>query len=209
MNSLSKSNVVVLAVSGGSGSGKTTLATLLGNYYGESGVVISLDSYYKDLSHLPLEKIVKVNFDHPNSIDFELFKENIENLKNNKSINIPVYSFKEHSRQKDTVKINPHSIIILEGLYSFYDKEMCDLADYKVYVEASNDIRLIRRIRRDVVERGRDVESVINQYEATVRKMHKKYIETQKHTADLVIENNGEVELEDIIGVLIKEISNL
>ena len=209
MNLSSNKNTFILAISGGSGSGKTTLASLLEKHFGENVTLISLDSYYKDLSNIPEIERAKKNFDHPDSIDFELFKDNIKSLKNNTSINCPVYCFDSHSRLKDTIKIKPNPIIILEGLYSFFDKEICGLADYKVYVEASNDIRLIRRIRRDVIERGRDVESVIVQYETTVRKMHNKYIDKQKQTADLVIENNGEVELENIIDLLVNEINKL
>lgn len=209
MNTNVINGTLIVAISGGSGSGKTTLANLLARHYSEKVTLLSLDSYYKDLSHLAESERSQTNFDHPDSIDFDLFRDDIKNLKKNTPVDAPVYSFETHCRLKDAVKVTPKPIIILEGLYSFFDNEVSDLADYKVYVEASNDIRLIRRIRRDVVERGRDVESVIIQYETTVRAMHYKYIDRQKQTADFIVENNGEVELEVIIESLTSEIDKL
>jgi uridine kinase len=151
----------LIALSGGSGSGKTVVAMLLKKHFGEDATVISQDSYYKDLSHLPDSERAGTNFDHPDSIDFELLLNNIQILKSGLSVEGPEYCFKTHTRKSTKISLLPKSIVILEGIYSFFDTEIKNLLDFTVYVEADSDIRLIRRIRRDVVERGRDVDSVI------------------------------------------------
>jgi len=199
----------VIAISGGSGSGKTTVSTMLKTRFGDDATLISQDSYYKDLSYLSLAERKSVNFDHPDSIDLQLLKNNIQSLKNGMSINGPEYCFKTHKRIGETVNLTSTPIIILEGLYSFYDKELSKLADYMVYVEASVDIRLIRRLRRDVLERGRDVESVISQYETTVRTMHMEFVEPQKITADIVVNNESDSDLNNIVEVLTDKVGKL
>jgi uridine kinase len=196
----------LIALSGGSGSGKTVVAMLLKKHFGEDATVISQDSYYKDLSHLPDSERAGTNFDHPDSIDFELLLNNIQILKSGLSVEGPEYCFKTHTRKSTKISLLPKSIVILEGIYSFFDTEIKNLLDFTVYVEADSDIRLIRRIRRDVVERGRDVDSVISQYESNVRNMHLEYVSQQKQSADFVIKNNGNMELDDLVNTLVNEI---
>lgn len=207
MNSNNVQDITIIAISGGSGSGKTTLATQLENHYGENACLISLDSYYKDLSHLSEIERSKINFDHPDCLDFELFRDNVKSLINGNIACIPSYSFETHCRLDNTVNIKPKPILILEGLYAFFDKEISDLVNIKVFVEVSDDLRLIRRIRRDVIERGRDVESVLIQYESTVRKMYSLFIHKQKKIADLVVDNNGDISIETNVDLLMHKIN--
>ena len=209
MKNKSSQSPLVIAISGGSGSGKTTLASMLKEHYSGSANLMSLDSYYKDLSGLTVEDRVKMNFDHPSCIDFLLFKENVALLKKNKAINDPIYSFDTHCRLKETNRVEAAPLLILEGLYSFYDKNVSKVADLKIYVDAGDDIRLIRRIRRDVRERGRDIESILSQYESTVRVMHQEYVEKQKNNADLIIINDGKEELQSILTAIIYSIDKM
>jgi len=203
---------MLIGISGGSGSGKTTVAMKLKEHFEGKTTVISQDAYYKDLSYKPDKEREKTNFDHPDSIDFKLLQKNIFSLKAGFSIDSPEYCFKTHTRKKNVVSLSPQPIVILEGIYSFFDKGINDLLDFTIYVEADSDIRLIRRIRRDVVERGRDVDSVISQYERNVRNMHAEYIAQQKCSADFVIENNGNMKIEEITNILaskIRELNNI
>ena len=209
MKNKSNQSPLVIAISGGSGSGKTTLASMLKEHYSDSASLISLDSYYKDLSDLEVGDRVKTNFDHPSCIDFLLFKENVALLKKNKAINDPIYSFDTHCRLRETNRVEAAPLLILEGLYSFYDKNVSEVADFKIYVDAGDDIRLIRRIRRDVRERGRDIESILSQYESTVRIMHQEHVEQQKNDADLVINNDGKEELQSIVTPIIHSIDKM
>jgi len=208
MNSATKKNIVI-AISGGSGSGKTTIANMLKERFLGDAILLSLDSYYNDLSKLSKREREKINFDHPDSLDLDMFKNNVKKLKNNNAVDEPLYSFETHCRLKDTSDVHPKPIIIIEGLYAFYDKEVDELANYKIYVKAASDLSLIRRIRRDTVERGRDIESVLTQYETTVRTMHNKYIKTQKQKADIIVQNDGDVELDEIIDLLANKIKEL
>ena len=199
-------NCKLIGISGGSGSGKTAVTILLKKHFGENATVISQDSYYKDLSHKSDSEREKTNFDHPNSIDFKLLQETVFSLKSGLSVECPEYCFKTHTRKNFKTSLSPKPIVILEGIYSFFDKEIYDLLDFTVYVEADSDIRLIRRIRRDVIERGRDVDSVISQYEENVKDMHTKYVSRQKNSADFVIENNGNMGLDFIVNTIVNKI---
>ncbi len=187
---------MLIAISGGSGSGKTTLASLLLDHFSGDAILISQDSYYKDLSNLTITERENVNFDAPSSIDTNLLYENICDLKKGLRVKIPVYCFETHTRRgKQKPLTTSCSVILLEGLYSFFDKKISKLVDYSIYIDADDDVRLIRRIKRDSIERGRNVESVISQYEATVRKMHFKFVVKQKDVADYVVNNNGDIDL--------------
>lgn len=199
-------NCKFIALSGGSGSGKTVLAMLLKEYFGKDATIISQDDYYKDLSHLPEKERGETNFDHPDSIDFGLLLNNITLLKKGLSVLGPEYCFKAHARKSTKKELESKPVVLIEGIYSFFYKEIYDLLDFTVYVEADSDIRLIRRIRRDVVERGRNVESVISQYESNVKPMHMEYISQQKKSAELIVNNNGNVELDDIVSALVNKI---
>lgn len=198
----------VIAISGGSGSGKTALASLLVNHFSGDALLISQDSYYKDLSNLTVTERKAVNFDDPSSIDTDLLYEDIRDLKKGLPIKIPAYCFETHTRRDEQKSLTPYSVILLEGLYSFFDKKISKLVDYSIYIDADDDVRLIRRIKRDSIERGRNVESVISQYESTVRRMHFEFVIKQKNIADHVVYNNGNVELIELSRELFAEIKN-
>ncbi|ATA76210.1 Uridine kinase [Capnocytophaga canimorsus] len=183
--------MLTIGIAGGTGCGKTTVVNQIISELPEGEVtVISQDSYYKDMSHLPYSERVKVNFDHPNSIDFELMKFHLSELKKGNSIEQPVYSFVEHNRTPQTVLTSPTKVIIVEGILIFSHPDIRDLFDIKIFVHADSDERLIRRIRRDTAERGRDVSEVLNRYQTTLKPMHQQFIEPAKEFADIIIPNN-------------------
>lgn len=209
MNKKSRYDCTVIAISGGSGSGKTTIAKLLKKHFRDYITLISQDSYYRDLSHLSDDERTKTNFDHPDSLDFDLLYTHLKDLKSGLDIECPEYCFETHTRKNNEVKIEAKPVLIVEGLYSFFKKNICKIIDCTVYVEVSNDLRLIRRIRRDVIERGRDVESILSQYESTVRGMQAEHVDQQKNMADIVIENNGDIDINDIVNDLIEKIKHV
>jgi len=183
--------MLIIGISGGTGSGKTTLANnILQTTKTTDIVFISQDAYYKDTSHLTFNKRAQINFDHPNAIDFDLLIKHIHALKSNQHIEQPIYSFIEHNRTNKTKTIQPKKIIIIEGILIFYNPTLRDLCDVKIFVEADDDIRLIRRINRDINERGRDIEEVLNRYQNTLKPMHNKFIEPSKSYADVIIPYN-------------------
>lgn len=190
--SLFAGDVVFVGVAGGSGSGKTTLAKKIYDAFGDNVVVIEQDAYYKDLSSLPEEERDYVNFDHPNSLDFALLKEHLTQLKEGKCINKPIYDFKTHTRKSETVRIVPKKVILVEGILLFAIPDVRDLFDLKIYVDNHEDIRLLRRMERDIKERGRDFEGVRDQYLATVKPMHVRYVEHSKWFADIIIPSVSE-----------------
>jgi len=181
----------IIAVGGGSGSGKTTLAGSLQKRIRESSI-LSYDSYYRDQSALPLEERVKVNFDDPRSLDEELFLQGLAKLHQNQSIEVPVYDFSTHTRRSETATFVPTPIILVEGILVFSIPRPKKYYDYLIYVDAESDIRLCRRILRDEKERRRTPDSVIAQYLATVRPMHKKYVEPGARIVDFVFENSSQ-----------------
>jgi len=181
----------IIGIAGGTGSGKTTVVnTILKGLPVDEVCVISQDSYYKATDELSLEERNKINFDHPNSIDFELLIEHLKLLKVDRIIDQPVYSFVTHNRTKDVIKTYPRKVIIVEGILIFNNKELLDLFDIKIFVHAQSDERLIRRIRRDINERGRDIDEVLNRYQSTLKPMHEQFIEPTKNVADIIIPND-------------------
>lgn len=183
--------MLIIGIAGGTGSGKTTVVNQIINELPPDEVgVISQDSYYKDTSHLSFEDRVKVNFDHPQAIDFELLVRHLKELKQGKTIQQPVYSFVEHNRTKNTMPTAPKHVMIVEGILILTHPEIRDMFDIKIYVHADSDERLIRRLKRDIAERGRDLEEVLNRYQTTLKPMHQQFIEPTKEYADIIIPTN-------------------
>ena len=152
--------------------------------------MISQDSYYKATDNLSYEERIKINFDHPRAIDFDLLETHISDLKSGKIIQQPIYSFKTHNRTKDTIKTHPRKVVIIEGILIFNSKKLLDLFDIKIFVHADADERLIRRVRRDIKERGRDIDEVLDRYKDTLKPMHQQFIEPTKNFADIIIPND-------------------
>ena len=181
---------VVISVAGGSGSGKTTVANkIIQNFKKKEVRIIRLDDYYKK-QNLPFEERKKVNYDHPDSLDFDLFVEQVESLINGKEINKPLYDYSIHQRKEETELIEPSKIIILEGILVLEDERIRNLSDIKIYVDTDSDLRFIRRMIRDMNERGRDVDSIVTQYLTTVKPMHEAFVEKTKKYADIIIPND-------------------
>ncbi len=180
---------LLIGISGGTGSGKTSFALEIMKHFPSGEVVlVDQDSYYKDLSDLPLEERKKVNFDHPNSVDFDKLIDDLKALKNNVPIKKPVYNFVTHTREKDKyTTVVPKKVIILEGIMIFVIPELRELIDIKLYVDTDADVRVLRRIVRDINERGRDLENIIEQYLNQVKPMHEEFVEPSKRWADLII----------------------
>lgn len=184
-------NIFVIGIAGGTGSGKTTVVNQIINELPQDEVcVISQDSYYSQTDNLTYEERTKINFDHPRAIDFDLLVQHLTDLKNNKIIEQPVYSFVAHNRTKDTIKTHPRKVVIVEGILIFNSKELRNLCDIKVFVHADADERLIRRVRRDIKERGRDIDEVLSRYQSTLKPMHQQFIEPTKNYADIIIPND-------------------
>jgi uridine kinase len=185
---------LVIGIAGGTGSGKTTVTqkVLERLRVQDNVVVIQHDSYYKDISAYPGLTPDKINFDHPDSLETSLLVRHIKELKKELPVEQPIYNFTTHSRLKDTRRLGPKDIIIIEGILIFVDKELRDLMDIKIFVETDADERLLRRIRRDILERGRSIESVMNQYVSTVKPMHLEFVEPSKHWADIIVPRGGD-----------------
>lgn len=183
---------ILIGIAGGSGSGKTLVARRICDELESTEVVLlEQDSYYKDLSHLPPEERAHRNFDHPDAIDQDLLVDQIKTLLAGEAIDQPIYDFATHTRSPETVRIGPHAIIVLEGILILDAPRLRDLMDIKVFVDTAADLRLLRRLRRDVSERGRTVESVLQQYEESVRPMHLQFVEPSKRYADIIIPEGG------------------
>lgn len=184
-------NIFIIGIAGGTGSGKTTVVNQIINELPPDEVcVISQDSYYNATDNLTYDQRSKINFDHPRAIDFELLVNHLTELKDNKVIEQPVYSFVTHNRTKDTIKTHPRKVIIVEGILIFNNKALRDLCDIKIFVHADADERLIRRVRRDITERGRDINEVLSRYQDTLKPMHQEFIEPTKTYADIIIPND-------------------
>lgn len=183
---------VVIGVAGGTGSGKTTVAREILKRAGTKQIsLIQHDAYYKDLSDLPLAQRAMFNFDHPDALDNELLITHLKELKAGRAIEMPVYDFKTHTRTQQVQRVEPSRVILVEGILIFADKQLRDLMDVKIYVDTDPDIRFIRRLQRDIAERGRTMESVIHQYLTTVRPMHQEFVEPSKRYADVIIPEGG------------------
>lgn len=184
--------MLIIGIAGGSGSGKTTVVNNIVENLRNQVIVIPQDSYYKDSSHLPLEERQQVNFDHPESIDFDLLVEHLDALKAGKSIEQPVYSYITCSRSKtETVTVHPASVVIVEGILIFTCKKLRDQMDIRVFVDADDDDRLMRVISRDIIERGKTIQQVIERYTKTVKPMYLQFIEPSKKYADIIIPQGG------------------
>jgi len=189
---LNRATPLVIGIAGGSGSGKTTVAHIIIERVGADHIAfLQHDAYYKDLSDLPPNQRALINFDHPDSLDNELLIQHIDQLKNYQSIELPVYDFKNHTRTSMTVRIDPQPLILVEGILIFAEPRLRPLFDVKIFVDTDPDIRFIRRLERDIIERGRTTESVIQQYLNTVRPMHLDFVEPSKRYADVIIPEGG------------------
>lgn len=183
---------LVIGIAGGSGSGKTTVAQEILNRVGPDRIAfLQHDSYYKDLTGLPPAQRAEVNFDHPNSLETELLIEHIVSLREGRAVQVPIYNFSTHSRTDQTFVVAPHRVILVEGILIFVEASLRALFDIKIFVDTDADIRFIRRLERDLAERGRTTESVIKQYQATVRPMHLEFVEPSKRYADVIIPEGG------------------
>jgi len=183
--------MLIIGIAGGTGCGKSTVVNQILNQLPEGEVgVISQDSYYKDTSHLSFDERVKINFDHPRSIDFELLESHLKELRKGNDIHQPVYSFIKHNRTGDTILTHPRKVMIVEGILILTNPELRDMFDIKIFVHADSDERLIRRLKRDITERGRDIEEVLSRYQNTLKPMHQQFIEPMKEYADIIIPNN-------------------
>ena len=182
--------MLIIGIAGGTGSGKTTVVSkILQNLNANEVNVLSQDNYYHDNTHLSLKEREKLNYDHPKSIDFDLLVKHVQALKNGESIEQPIYSFVTHTRTGNHVLVEPREVLIVEGILVLTSKELLKEFDLKVFVHADNDERLIRRIRRDTQERGRDLEEVLHRYQTTLKPMHDEFIEPSKSYADIIIPN--------------------
>jgi len=183
----------LIGIAGGTGSGKTTVANAIARRVGEERIaILSHDAYYRDLVDLPKDILERQNFDHPDSLESELLVRHLKALKQGMVVETPIYDFKVHRRAAETRRVEPRKVILVDGILIYAEPELRKLFDVKIYVDTDADIRLIRRLKRDIAERGRTVESVVKQYESTVRPMHMEFVEPSKRYADLIVPEGGE-----------------
>ena len=200
-------NTLVIGIAGGSGSGKTTLANRLVEKFGEDEVtILRHDNYYKAHDDIPFEERENLNYDHPDAFDTDLLCEHLRLLKEGHSISVPTYDYCLHTRARECIVVHPAPAIVVEGILIFSEPKLCGLMDLKVFVDTDADVRVLRRIKRDVVKRGRSLESVMTQYLSTVKPMHEQFVEPSKRRADLIIPEGGKnlVALE----MLIQKVNN-
>ena len=183
--------ITVIGIAGGTGSGKSTFTNRLKEQFGDKIAVIYYDNYYRAQDDVPFEERKKVNYDSPDSLETDLMISHLRALKEGKTIECPTYDYTVHNRSKETVVIEPRKVIIVEGILIFDSSELCDLMDMKVFVDTDADVRILRRIVRDVKERGRTLDSVVNQYLTTVKPMHEQFVEPSKRKADLIVPEGG------------------
>jgi uridine kinase len=199
--------MIVIGIAGGTGSGKTTVVNKIATSLPQENVtILPQDAYYKDNSQLSFEERKKINYDHPISIDFDLLLNHISELKKGNNVNQPIYSYTTHSRSEDYKVVHPKKILIVEGILAFTNEELRNHCDIKIFVHTDADERLIRRIRRDITERGRDVQEVLTRYEKTLKPMHNQFIEPTMKYADMIIPIGGENKVAiDILVSMIRE----
>ena len=183
--------VLVIGIAGGTGSGKTTITRKIIENFGPDVSVINHDNYYKAHHNMPYEERAKLNYDQPDAFDTDQLIEAVRALKKGRSVICPVYDYSIHDRSEKTVTVKPARVVIVEGILIFENRELCSLLDIKVFVDADADVRILRRIVRDVRDRGRSLESVVNQYLSTVKPMHEKYVEPSKRNADIIVPEGG------------------
>lgn len=186
--------ICVLGVAGGSASGKTTIIKRLQDFFGEDIAVISHDSYYKAHPNMSYEERSRLNYDHPDSFESDRMAEDVRKLIKGYAIDMPVYDYVNHNRSDETIRIEPKTVIVMEGILILENKELRDLMDIKIFVDTDADERLMRRIKRDMIERGRSIESILDQYSETVKPMHEEFVEPSKKYADIIIPRGGENE---------------
>ncbi len=182
---------MIIGIAGGSGSGKTTLAKNIAAYFGDKISVLRHDDYYKSNSALSKEERARLNYDHPDAFDTRLLVNHLDALKNGEAVNSPIYDYSAHDRSKDIRRVEANSVIILEGILIFENPEITSRLDMKIFVDTDSDVRILRRIARDVIDRGRTLESVIEQYLTTVKPMHEAFVEPSKKNADVIIPEGG------------------
>ena len=199
--------MIIIGIAGGTGSGKTTVVNKIANSLPEENVtILPQDAYYNDNASLSFEDRTKINYDHPNSIDFDLMLNHIKELKNGNPIKQPIYSYSTHSRTEDYKIVFPKEILIVEGILVFTNEQLRNMCDIKIFVHTDADERLIRRIKRDISERGRDIEEVLNRYEDTLKPMHNQFIEPTMKYADMIVPVGGENKVAiDVLTSMIKE----
>ena len=204
------SNIIVIGIAGGSGSGKTTLMKNLIARFGDDVTVLSHDNYYRPYDDLSIEQRRSINWDHPDAFDTEMMIEHLRELKAGHAIECPNYDYTNYARCTETTHLEPTKVILVEGILIFENKQLCSLMDIKIFVDTDADVRLIRRIRRDVAKRGRSLDSVLTQYLSTVKPMHEQFVEPSKKNADLVVLEGGQnlVALEMIIDRIQRHIDN-
>lgn len=184
--------MIIIGIAGGTGSGKTTVVkSIVESLKADEVAILPLDSYYKDSSHVPVEERQNINFDHPNAFDWKLLSEHVEMLREGKTIEQPIYSYLTCTRQAETVHVEPRKVVIIEGILALSDKRLCQQMDLKIFVDADPDERLIRVIQRDVMERGRTAEAVMDRYVKVLKPMHLEFIEPAKRYADLIVPQGG------------------
>lgn len=184
--------MIIIGIAGGTGSGKTTVVkSIVESLKADEVAILPLDSYYKDSSHVPVEERQNINFDHPNAFDWKLLSEHVEMLREGKAIEQPIYSYLTCTRQEETVHVEPRKVVIIEGILALSDKRLCQQMDLKIFVDADPDERLIRVIQRDVMERGRTAEAVMDRYVKVLKPMHLEFIEPAKRYADLIVPQGG------------------
>ena len=196
-----------IGIAGGTGAGKTTVAREVTEAVGDAVTLVPLDNYYEDLSHLDFDERTTVNYDHPSAFEWELLQDQFDTLLSGQAVEMPQYDFENHVRKEQTVHVEPTDVIVLEGILALFDETVNEMLDLHLYVETDADVRILRRIQRDVVERGRDLEGVMDQYLSTVKPMHEQFVEPTKKDADIIIPEGAnriavEVLREKVLGEL-------
>ncbi|WP_311776705.1 uridine kinase [Trueperella abortisuis] len=182
---------IVIGIAGGTGSGKTTLTRAIEAKFASQAAVVFHDNYYRPHDDLPLEERAKLNYDHPDAFDNDYMISQLRQLISGQAIDCPTYDYANHTRAKETVRIEPAPVILVEGIVLFVEQRLCDLFDVKIFVDTDADVRILRRVKRDVIERGRTIESVVQQYLATVKPMHELYVAPSKRRADIIVPEGG------------------